>query len=62
MDSHATMNMLKWRQNFVDGRLGTTIIGFNSLNSIEVDFLNPTLRLATPPSSSIRPFERPMIK
>jgi hypothetical protein len=65
MDGHATRNVFKRKQDFIDGRLGITIIGFNSLNSpssIEVDCFNLALKLAIPPSSSIGPLERLMTK
>jgi hypothetical protein len=62
MDSHATRNVLKWRQDFIDGRLGTVVIGPSSPSSIKANCPSPTFRLAIPPSSNIGPLERPMTK
>jgi len=53
MDGHATRNMFKWKQDFVDGRLSTTIIGPSSPSSTEVDCPSPTLRPTSLPSSNI---------
>ncbi len=62
MDSHATKNVLKWRQDFIDGKPGKTIVGTTSPSSIKANCPSPTLRLATPPSSNIGSLERPMTK
>jgi len=62
MDGHATRNVLKWRQDLIDGRLGTIVIGPSSPSSIKANCTSPTFRLATPPSSNTGPLERPMIK
>jgi hypothetical protein len=54
--------VLKQRQDFIVGRLGTIVVNPSSPNSIEANFPSPTLRPIIPPSSSIRPFEKPNIK
>jgi hypothetical protein len=62
MDNHAIRNVLKWRQDFIDGKLGIAIIGPSSPSSIDANCPSPTLRPSTPPSSSIGFLERPMTK
>jgi hypothetical protein len=62
MDSHATRNMFKQKQDFIDGRLGIVIVSPSSLNSTKANCLSPALRLATPPSSNIGLLKRLMTK
>jgi hypothetical protein len=62
MDSHATWNMFKWKQDFIDGRLGSVVVGLNSPSSIKANCPSLAFRPTTPPNFNIGPLERLMIK
>jgi hypothetical protein len=60
-----TRNVFKQRQDCIDGRSGTTIVGIcvhSFLSSTEANCPSSTFRLVIPPSSGIGLLEKPMIK
>jgi len=35
MDNHAIRNVFKWKQDFIDGRLGIAVVAYSFLSSID---------------------------
>jgi hypothetical protein len=57
LDDHSTRNVLKLKQDFINGRLGTIGVGPSFPSSIKANCPSPTLRPNNPPSSNIGPFK-----
>lgn len=66
INNHATRNMLKKRQIFIDGRHKNRWVAspntHNSPNSTYVECPSPNIRPSAPPTSMLGPIERPLTK
>jgi len=62
LDDHSMRNVLKLKQDFINGRLGTIGVGPSFPSSIKANCPSPTLGPNNPPSSSIGPFKGSMTK